>query len=842
MCGAPLLLREPLLYSLLITATNIKLVLVVSVDKWGMASVHFNEEELRHLHDEHVVQEQTVSQTFAPDRSASYCFPTTPDAGPRDTAEGEDQREDDDVDSNASARSAQIHRHLKRRYSQATSLQFSMRNRIQRIVNFSPVFGIDKTISDCYRAATVVMVALSTMLFVVTSMPEFYEPSMVVDVDHWWFVLEVVMVAFFTFDFVLRVAIVDNLGDLRCLHLLVDFLSFVGFYVELGLAETSSAAGSGATGLALLRLLRIARILRLFKLGRQDSGLPMLWQVLLKSKDGLFLLVVLVGIAIMVFASVTYYIEIVTCSFDEETKQWIRDDGTVSPFQSIPETFWFIAATVTTVGYGDQTPGNLGGKAWTVLVMLFGVLVLSFPNILIGSNFSEVHRDIRRERARSQLGKYFRKVKVVIRFVRMWREFRIKGRLTFTDSTGSFTDGTHHLGNMLDDQNVMSRRMNFFMFRIADFPDRGLLECSKKVVRGALDQITFHGFSLLIVMQRLIECFSGCATVEELSHSFHFFLPPGVSKAPTIDDVFELTLRGGAAQVLQVFILHREDESAVMVPSKRGIEMLLNFRESGCCPCLRSYIEAREVWFMTTRVQPFDILPLDGYRAWQSVEGRVPKRSPLDFCYDLKNNEAQINDIFRGMQAPTNPRGNQQDTKCTCRYCNHHWGVSAPIRPSKDFCFEPDEEILTMEIEYAKNALQILKLESKLASLREAMKPARKVSKTRPSSVVGAPPLVADMLSGDDSETEAFEGSLTFSFSRAPTSALSKGKATSEFGSPQHAAPPPLYAEGAGPLPSRPKGADSEGGNSGSGGATTSDNQCVAQEHPEVGKATTTTA
>jgi hypothetical protein len=710
------------------------------------------------------------------DRAVDYHFPAEQDVELELSINDHRMTEDDNASNISSQRSADIHRHLKRRFSHVSALQFSFKNRLQRIVNFSAVFGVDKIISDCYQALTVIMVALSTALFVITSMPAYYEPTIDPDMGHWWFAIEVVMVGFFTLDFVIRLSVITSKSDLN-LYLVIDFLSFVGFYIELGLALNDSAAGSGAVGLALLRLLRIARILRLFKLGRQDSGLAMLWQVLMKSKDGLFLLVVLVGIAIMVFASITYYIEIVTCTFDDATMQWIRNDGTVTPFQSIPDSFWFIAATVTTVGYGDQFPGNLGGRAWTVLVMLFGVLVLSFPNILIGSNFSEVHRQLHRERARSQLGKYFRKVRTVVRFVRMWREFRVKGHLLFADVSGHHrrpsADGgsiampAPSIGGLAESH--VARRMNFFMFRISDFADRGLLDCATKAVRGALDHITYRGVTLLVVMQRLVECFSGCATVEELTHSFHFFLPPEVNKAPAIDDVFELILRGGAAQILNVFVLHREDESALVYPTKRGIEMMLNFREGGGCPCLRGYAEAREIWYTTTRAHPYEILPLDGYRAWQSVEGRVPKRSPLDFCYDLKHNEAQINDIFRGLQVPAASKRPGHDSKCNCRHCNHHWGIAAPMRPSRDYCFEPDEEFLEMEIEYAKNTLIILKLETKLANLLRTQSARRK-----PRSPFGVPvsPRTpgAIMESDGDDDDQVFEETMKFSFAQPPPS------------------------------------------------------------------------
>ena len=52
-----------------------------------------------------------------------------------------------------------------------------------------------------------------------------------------------------------------------------------------------------------------------------------------------------------------------------------------------------------------------------------------------------------------------------------------------------------------------------------------------------------------------------------------------------------------------------------------------------------------------------------------------------------------------------------------CRYCNVLWGLAAPVRPGGDYCFEPDEELLEMEVDYSKQSLHIKRLENKLTAL-----------------------------------------------------------------------------------------------------------------------------
>jgi hypothetical protein len=62
-------------------------------------------------------------------------------------------------------------------------------------------------------------------------------------------------------------------------------------------------------------------------------------------------------------------------------------------FTSIPTTWYFIMATMTTVGYGDHYPMSMWGQIVSGLCMLVGILVLALPIIVIGWSFEEVVRE-----------------------------------------------------------------------------------------------------------------------------------------------------------------------------------------------------------------------------------------------------------------------------------------------------------------------------------------------------------------------------------------------------------------------------------------------------------------
>jgi hypothetical protein len=72
-------------------------------------------------------------------------------------------------------------------------------------------------------------------------------------------------------------------------------------------------------------------------------------------------------------------------------------------FTSIPTTWYFILATMTTVGYGDHYPSGVPGKAVTGAVMLIGIMVLAMPIIVIGNAFEETIKEQERwDRERQQ--------------------------------------------------------------------------------------------------------------------------------------------------------------------------------------------------------------------------------------------------------------------------------------------------------------------------------------------------------------------------------------------------------------------------------------------------------
>eukprot|EP00929_Paragymnodinium_shiwhaense_P097428 TRINITY_DN5910_c0_g1_i1.p1 TRINITY_DN5910_c0_g1~~TRINITY_DN5910_c0_g1_i1.p1 ORF type:complete len:881 (+),score=166.62 TRINITY_DN5910_c0_g1_i1:118-2760(+) len=259
----------------------------------------------------------------------------------------------------------------------------------------------------------IVAIAVSTVSFVLESMPEFRTVKVECATDRtvancepkphesFWY-LEAVCIVTFTADYIIRMCTISaapnkatsNPVMKTLLYMkqplnIVDLVAILPFYVDLAIA--------GSVG--VMRVFRLARILRPFKAAKHHSGMMMLKDVMLMSRQPLMILAFFNAIMTILFGSLIYFAEGLRYSVDEKftlnghpTGVFVReaaslDGDEVSPFRSIPYSVWWTLVTMTTVGYGDFSPTTRAGKVIGIACFYVGIIFLALPISVLGNNF-----------------------------------------------------------------------------------------------------------------------------------------------------------------------------------------------------------------------------------------------------------------------------------------------------------------------------------------------------------------------------------------------------------------------------------------------------------------------
>jgi len=286
-----------------------------------------------------------------------------------------------------------------------------------------------------------IIIVLSTISFVVESMPEFRqrkssclqerttaacEPK----ADPVFFWVETVCVSFFTLEYLARVFTVHAVSNKVALVLaqsnavqrtlryllqplnVVDLFAIMPYFIELAVNSDESVPA--------LRVLRVLRILRLFKISKHHPGIGLFAKVLALSGQPLGILMFFNLILVILLASFMFYAEgnrysvdrkftgILTEPGDYPTGAYVRlhksnEFDEISPFRSIPYAMWWVCVTMTTVGYGDFSPSTNLGKTIGVMTFYIGIIFLALPIIVLGTNFETVYGEMVAERGRTSV-------------------------------------------------------------------------------------------------------------------------------------------------------------------------------------------------------------------------------------------------------------------------------------------------------------------------------------------------------------------------------------------------------------------------------------------------------
>jgi len=202
------------------------------------------------------------------------------------------------------------------------------------------------------------LIVLSLITFSIETLPNLASST-----RHWLRLIEILTVAIFSIEYVLRLLIADRkLGFVFSFFGVVDLLSILPFYITTGV------------DLRTMRAFRLLRLFRIFKLVRYSKAIQRFHRALVIAKEEIVLYLCLTLLLLYLAAVGIYYFE---------------NQSQPDTFASVFHSLWWAVATLTTVGYGDVYPVTTGGKCFTFLVLLIGLGVVSVPAGLVASALSK---------------------------------------------------------------------------------------------------------------------------------------------------------------------------------------------------------------------------------------------------------------------------------------------------------------------------------------------------------------------------------------------------------------------------------------------------------------------
>uniref|UniRef100_A0A3P9DHN2 Potassium voltage-gated channel, subfamily G, member 4b n=1 Tax=Maylandia zebra TaxID=106582 RepID=A0A3P9DHN2_9CICH len=238
--------------------------------------------------------------------------------------------------------------------------------------------------SKVFAFMSVMMVVVTVVSLCISTMPDQQQQESMGECSQKcrnMFLVESICVAWFTLEFLVRFFHAQSkLEFIQGPLNITDIAAILPYYVSLFLEfkdETvhDIVAGAGKSTLdklgLILRVMRALRIMYVMKLARHSMGLQTLGLTMQRSVTDFGLLLLFICVA---------------------TPQLM--------FSSIPASYWWSIISVTTVGYGDMVPRSIPGQVGALIIILAGILILSFPSTSIFHTFNRTYNELKEEHKR----------------------------------------------------------------------------------------------------------------------------------------------------------------------------------------------------------------------------------------------------------------------------------------------------------------------------------------------------------------------------------------------------------------------------------------------------------
>ncbi len=216
------------------------------------------------------------------------------------------------------------------------------------------IFEADTPLGRAYDIGLLLVIGASVLMVMLDSVAALHEQY-----GRFFYAIEWGFTIFFTLEYIVRLWCGENTARYAFSFFgIVDFLGVIPTY--LGLLV------HGSRYLVAIRFLRMLRVFRVMKLSSYEGELRAMSVALKASRRRILVFLFFVLTMVVVLGALMYVVE-----------------GETNGFTSIPTSIYWAIVTLTTVGYGDISPGTPLGQTIAAILMILGYSIIVVPTGIV---------------------------------------------------------------------------------------------------------------------------------------------------------------------------------------------------------------------------------------------------------------------------------------------------------------------------------------------------------------------------------------------------------------------------------------------------------------------------
>lgn len=207
--------------------------------------------------------------------------------------------------------------------------------------------------------------------------------------------VEIASILFFTVEYFLRLVTTSNIKQfVKSALNFVDLVAVMPYFLQIifeaffvdsedfSAQEDLKTMARVSKVSKVLKVVKLMRIFRILKLARHSTGMRAFGFTIRQCSEQVCCLFLFIAMGIFTFSALMHSVE---------------TDQPGTPFSSIPETWWWAAVSISTVGYGDVVPVSYLGRCVAFGCISFGIILNGMPISILFNKFSDYYAKLKEQ-------------------------------------------------------------------------------------------------------------------------------------------------------------------------------------------------------------------------------------------------------------------------------------------------------------------------------------------------------------------------------------------------------------------------------------------------------------